>query len=193
MANNCKKKIRETLCILLFADFLIHIARGKLKRFTPAIVQIPVRARKIGPKIFYFQGLCRWDPTGIIIDGKKVPPLSWRFWQGLSHYLPTPRKVIFIISILIQSSPYRRQQRIATSWYWYDLNRDPPPSCFCSVCTLIQSGSTLSCLSAQKRFLLLKGPGSFKYFFLIGRNVDELKAYRLIPLTPPSFFVLQYL
>jgi hypothetical protein len=33
--------------------------------------------------------------------------------------------------------------------------------------------------------MLFKGPGSFKKFFIIGGNVDELKAYRLIPLTPP--------
>jgi hypothetical protein len=36
--------------------------------------------------------------------------------------------------------------------------------------------------------MLFKGPGSFKKFFKIGGNVDELKAYRLIPLTPPLFF-----
>jgi hypothetical protein len=34
-----------------------------------------------------------------------------------------------------------------------------------------------SCLTAQKRFLMFKGPGSFKTFFKIGGNVDELKAY----------------
>ncbi len=33
--------------------------------------------------------------------------------------------------------------------------------------------------------MLFKGPGSFKKFFKIGGNVDELKAYGLIPLTPP--------
>jgi hypothetical protein len=45
-----------------------------------------------------------------------------------------------------------------------------------------------SCLAAQIRFMLFKGPGSFKKFFKIGRNVDDLKAYRLIQLTPPLFF-----
>jgi hypothetical protein len=35
-------------------------------------------------------------------------------------------------------------------------------SVFCSVCNLIQSGSILSCEAAEKRFLLFKGPGSFK-------------------------------
>jgi hypothetical protein len=36
--------------------------------------------------------------------------------------------------------------------------------------------------------MLFKGPGPFKKKFKIGGNVDELKAYRLIPLTPPLFF-----
>jgi hypothetical protein len=58
---------------------------------------------------------------------------------------------------------------------------------------MIQSEHMKSCLTAQKRFLLFKGPGSLKKILFIGGNVDELKAYRLIPLTPPppSFFILQ--
>jgi hypothetical protein len=36
--------------------------------------------------------------------------------------------------------------------------------------------------------MLFEGPGPFKKKFEIGGNVDELKAYRLIPLTPPLFF-----
>ncbi len=50
---------------------------------------------------------------------------------------------------------------------------------------MIQSGHMKSCLAAQKRFLLFKGPGSFKNFFLIGGNVEDKPAYRLIPRTPP--------
>jgi hypothetical protein len=53
---------------------------------------------------------------------------------------------------------------------------------------MIQSEHMKSCSTAQKRFLLFKGPGSFKKMFKIGGNVDELKAYRLIPLTPPLLF-----
>jgi hypothetical protein len=53
---------------------------------------------------------------------------------------------------------------------------------------MIQSEHIKSCLTAQKRFLLFKGPGSFKKNFKIGGNVHELKAYRLIPLTPPLLF-----
>ncbi len=50
---------------------------------------------------------------------------------------------------------------------------------------MIWSEHMKSCLAAQKRFLLYKGPGSFKTVFKIGGNVEYLKAYRLIPLTPP--------
>jgi hypothetical protein len=53
---------------------------------------------------------------------------------------------------------------------------------------MIRSVHMNSCLAAQIRFMLFKGPGSLKKFFKIGGNVDELKAYRLIPLTPPLFF-----
>ncbi len=53
---------------------------------------------------------------------------------------------------------------------------------------MIQSVHMKSCLTAQKRFLMFKGPGSFKKIFKIGENVDELKAYRLIPLTHPLLF-----
>ncbi len=53
---------------------------------------------------------------------------------------------------------------------------------------MIRSVHTNICLAAQIRFMLFKGPGSLKKKFKIGGNVDELKAYRLIPLTPPLFF-----
>jgi hypothetical protein len=55
---------------------------------------------------------------------------------------------------------------------------------------MIRSVHINSCLAAQIRFLLFKGPRSFKTIFKIGGNVDELKAYRLIPLTPPHLFHL---
>jgi hypothetical protein len=53
---------------------------------------------------------------------------------------------------------------------------------------MIRSEHMKSCLTAQIRFMLFKGPGPFKKNFKIGGNVDELQAYRLIPLTPPLFF-----
>jgi hypothetical protein len=53
---------------------------------------------------------------------------------------------------------------------------------------MIRSEHMKSCLAAQIRFMLFKGLGSFKKNFKIGGNVDELKAYRLIPLTPHLLF-----
>jgi hypothetical protein len=53
---------------------------------------------------------------------------------------------------------------------------------------MIRSEHMKSCLTAQIGFMLFKGPGSFKKIFKIAGNVDELKGYRLIPLTPPLFF-----
>jgi hypothetical protein len=53
---------------------------------------------------------------------------------------------------------------------------------------MIRSEHMKSCLTAQIWFMLFKGPGSFKINFKIGGNVDELKTYRLIPLTPPLLF-----
>ncbi len=53
---------------------------------------------------------------------------------------------------------------------------------------MIRSEHMKSCLATQMCFMLFKGLGSSKFFFLIGGNVDELKAYRLIPLTPHLLF-----
>jgi hypothetical protein len=53
---------------------------------------------------------------------------------------------------------------------------------------MIRSEHMKSCSAAQIPFMLFKGLGSFKKKFKIGGNVDELKAYRLIPLTPHLLF-----
>ncbi len=53
---------------------------------------------------------------------------------------------------------------------------------------MIRSKYMKSCLTAQINFMLFKWPGSFKKFLKFGGNVDELKGYRLIPLTRPLFF-----
>ncbi len=53
---------------------------------------------------------------------------------------------------------------------------------------MIRSVHMNCCLTAQIRFMHFKGPGSFKNFFKICKNIDELKGYRLIPLTPHLFF-----
>jgi hypothetical protein len=42
-----------------------------------------------------------------------------------------------------------------------------------------------SCLAAQKRILLFKGPGSFEKKIYIGGNVQDLHVYRFTPRTPP--------
>ncbi len=55
---------------------------------------------------------------------------------------------------------------------------------------MIRSVHINSCLAAQIRFLLFKGPGSFKTILKIGGNVAELKAYRIsidATHTPPPF------
>ncbi len=53
---------------------------------------------------------------------------------------------------------------------------------------MIRSVHMNSYLAAQIGFLLFKGPGSFKTIFKIGGNVDEFKAFQLIPLTPLLLF-----
>ena len=53
---------------------------------------------------------------------------------------------------------------------------------------MIRSVHMNCCLTAQIRFMHFKGPGFFKKKFKICENIDELKGYRLIPLTPPLFF-----
>ena len=50
---------------------------------------------------------------------------------------------------------------------------------------MIRSGHMDCFLAAQKRFLLFKGPGSFKKNFQIGGNIEDKQAFRLIPRTPP--------
>ncbi len=57
---------------------------------------------------------------------------------------------------------YSRSETVTTA-IEKNPGKDPPAIMFfCSVGTVIQSGSILSCLAAEKRFLLFKGPGSFK-------------------------------
>jgi hypothetical protein len=53
---------------------------------------------------------------------------------------------------------------------------------------MIRSEHMKSCLAAQIRFMLFKGPGSFKNIFKVCGNFEYVKAYRLIPFTPPLRF-----
>jgi hypothetical protein len=117
MANKLTTIIKKsakhcTLCYSICGFFdTVHIASGKLTKFPPAIVSIPVRAQKNQPKKFLFSRFVK------ILAG--TFPLSADPWR-----------VFFITLILIQSSRYRRRQRIATYRYRYDLNRDPPAIVF---------------------------------------------------------------
>jgi len=58
-------------------------------------------------------------------------------------------------------------------------------SFFCSGRHLIETCPKLSCLTALIRFFLFKGPGSFKRSLKNCGNVEEYKAYRLIPPMSP--------
>jgi hypothetical protein len=55
------------------------------------------------------------------------------------------------------------QSEEATTGIKKNPGKEPPSIVFfCSASTLIQSGNTLSCLAAERRFLSFKGPGSFQ-------------------------------
>ncbi len=82
-----------------------------------------------------------------------------------------------INSIFIRSSRHRRRLRFATSCYRYNLNH-PLLHCFCHAGHLIQSCYIESCLAAQKRFLLFKGPGFFKKISKNGGNLEFFKAVK---------------
>jgi hypothetical protein len=58
---------------------------------------------------------------------------------------------------------------------------------FCSGRHMIETCPKLSCLTAGKRIMLFKGPGSFEESLKNCGNVEYLKAYRLIPLMTPFF------
>ena len=58
---------------------------------------------------------------------------------------------------------------------------------FCSGRHMIETCPKLSCLTALIRFFCLKGRGSFKKSFKKCGNVENLKAYRLIPPMTPLF------
>jgi hypothetical protein len=60
---------------------------------------------------------------------------------------------------------------------------------FCSASTLIQSGTLFVVKPLKGVFYFLKGRGPLKKSKKIVGNVEEVKAYRMIPLTPtPLFF-----
>ena len=58
---------------------------------------------------------------------------------------------------------------------------------FCSGRHMIETCPKLSCLTALISFFLFKGAGSFKRSYKNCGNVEEYKAYRLIPPMSPLF------
>ncbi|MFN9952561.1 MAG: hypothetical protein ACK55I_05615, partial [bacterium] len=93
MADNCNKKIRETLYTLLFADFFMHIARGKLKKFLPAIVPIAVKS---ATKFLIFNNCSGWTHP----VSSSIVHSSYRYCDDFGRDL---------------------RQRVGTSRYCYDL------------------------------------------------------------------------
>jgi hypothetical protein len=59
-------------------------------------------------------------------------------------------------------------------------------SVFCSGRLMIETCPSLSCLAAEKRFMLFKGPGPFTKSLKNCGKVEDYKTYQLIPfMTPP--------
>jgi hypothetical protein len=87
------------------------------------------------------------------------------------HLLPCIRKGI-LDSLLKGTVKWHYEKSINMALRESNVNAGRP---------LIQLRSLKSCYAAQNIFSFFKGPGSFKYLFKIGGNVDELKDYR----TPP--------
>jgi hypothetical protein len=68
---------------------------------------------------------------------------------------------IFLIKV-VGGFFYSRSEAVTTA-IKKNPGKDPPAIVFfCSINTLIQSGSILSCLAAERVFLLFKGPESLK-------------------------------
>ncbi len=75
----------------------------------------------------------------------------------------TGKVFFFIISILKQSSPYRRRQRVGTSLYCYDLYYVPPAILFFAAKRpWFNLGAYWVVKPLKCVFIWFKGPGSFK-------------------------------
>ncbi len=69
---------------------------------------------------------------------------------------------------------YSRSEAVTTA-IEKNPGKDPPAIVFfCSAGTLIQSGSILSCLEAEKSFLLFRGPGMRKCRRSKGLSIDTI-------------------
>ncbi len=128
MADNCNKKIRETLYTLLFADFFIHIARGKLMKFLPAIVPIPERIHPGSSSFVHSSYRCCDD------FAKDIPAIS-RPRGGFFHNFDFETDLPLSQTIAGRNFPVLRRFVQCPTRY----------SVFCSGKTSIQSRSILSC------------------------------------------------
>ncbi len=155
-ANNLYHIIRKTLYSVnsLFCGFFIHIARGKLTKFPPAIMPIPVRTHKINPKLFCIFNNCS---GGTHLVSSSIVKRSYRCCEDFGRdpsAICWPREGVFhnfdfetVLPVLKTTAdcnfPVLIRFELSPTRY----------SVFCSGSALIQSGSILSCLAAEKRFL----------------------------------------
>ena len=128
MADNCNKKIRETLYTLLFADFFLHIARGKLMKFLPAIVPIPERIYPGSSSIVHSS--YRYDED----FGRDLPAIC-RPRKGFFHNFDFETVLPVSKTTAGRNFPVLLRFVLCPTRY----------SVFCSGKTLIQSRSLLSC------------------------------------------------
>jgi hypothetical protein len=128
MADNCNKKICETLYTLLFADFFIHVARGKLMKFLPAIVPIPERIHPGSSSIVHSSYRHSED------FGRDLPAIC-RPREGFFYNFDFETVLPVSKTTAGRNFPVLLRFVLCPSRY----------SVFCSRKTLIQSRSILSC------------------------------------------------
>ncbi len=83
-----------------------------------------------------------------------------KFCPLLAHPLPPPHPIKNRRK-LKEKPHYPRWEEVTTGIEKNPDKETPAIVFFCGVSNLIQLGYMKSCLAAQKRFLLFKGPGSF--------------------------------
>ncbi len=143
--------------------FFMHIARGKLERFPPAIVPIPVRTRKISPKNFLFKN-CSGGTQPVF---SSIVKRSHRYIEDFGRDSPAicqPREGIFHNFDFDKVLPVSKTTSVGNFPVSIRFEQRPTRySVFCSGSTWIQSGNILSCLSRWNEFFYhLKGQGPLK-------------------------------
>jgi hypothetical protein len=129
ISNHCNKKIRETLyCTLFYLRILTHLARGKFKRFPPAINNggggtHPVLSSIVQRSYRYCE------------DFGRDPPAICRLREGFFHNYDFETVLPVLKTTAVGNFPVLIRFVLSPTRY----------SVFCSICNLIQSGSILSC------------------------------------------------